>query len=366
MLTGHRYHFKRTTHDLCLDVKFLSANFWRSLNKFIQSSHLISSTLACFVIFVSLVKFLFPSKLAQGYYWVNPSFSFIHVLLPLVIDITIIALATKIAFLIKRRATEAQCYTYMFFSAWAALGLLTCLQIIPLDMTASETWFYCSMAGILGMLGVIIVTFKEHLNSSWCLMIAVLIIVMLGFRTAQRGLEWKNPYTLAMRDAAVTDGDTEADSTIASWYVIRGNYNQARVYALRSISVYPSFTGYNNLGVALANLGDYTGASEAYDVALKYNSYSLMYENLAELTLVSGNPIADKLLLHRAISLYPQDATVWMYVALFDDKYGDNIDSRTAMTRAINLGNNNKTLYDYIMTDQSFTLNVLDKSVFIP
>ena len=309
-----------------------------------------------------LAKFVFPLQLASGYYWVYSSFSFVNVLVPLVIDTAIVGLTVYGAFVFRKRATKAVFYTYMFFTSWAVIGLLLYLQIIPLDLTASEQWFYFPMVGILGMFGVILTVLPLHSLPKWVLpAIGVILIGALGFRTGLRGLDWHNEYTLALSDITSSTENFGAYNVLSKELINQGRFDQAKEYAERSITIFPTFTNYINLGIALTDLGDYSGASRAYYEAIKYGNSSLAFEDIAELTLVFGEPSIDKQFLLQAINRFPQDAKLWMYLAILEDRNEDNIDAKVSISKAASLDQIPQFIYNGIMNNQPFTI-LLDKS----
>ena len=241
------------------------------------------------VISFFIFKFMFPWKLASAYYWTYPHFSFQHVLLPIIIDIASLALITYVAFAVHRRVPKAQFYTYIFFALWTVCGLLPYLQIIPLDMTVSETWFCFSMVGVLGIVGTVLLAFQAKIKPSWFLVGSVLIIGLLGARTAFRSTDWSSAYTLAKHDIAVSKENYNAYNDIAGELIIQGKYKEASQYAARSASIFPNYNNYANLGLALTDLGDYPKAVAAYNRGVSYGPFSLIYENAGRLALVYGD-----------------------------------------------------------------------------
>ncbi len=135
------------------------------------------------IVLFFITKLIFPWKLASAYYWVYRSFSITHFLIPLLFDLAVAAVIVYVAILLKSRATKSQFYTYIFFAMWAALGLLTTIQVVALDMTASQTWFYFSMAGVLGMIGIVITVYPIRIRQVWLLIIAIILLGSLGTRT---------------------------------------------------------------------------------------------------------------------------------------------------------------------------------------
>lgn len=307
-----------------------------------------------------VTKLVFPWKLATGYYWVYTNFSVRHVLLPLLADIIILSLVATVTLVLRQRVSRAMYYTYLFFGVWTALGLITHLQLMPLDMTACETWFCFPMVGVIGMIGVVLVAFQTHLQPSWFLVIAVLVIGVLGFRTAIRGLDWENKTVIAYKDISASPENYAAYSDVARILVLQGRYKEAEGYALHSVNILPTYVNNYNLGGILTKLGDYHGAIRAYNHSLEYLSLSLTYENLAELYVVYGDPTTDSRLFTTALARYPGDSKLLMYLAIIEDEYNDNADAKTYISRAASYGQVPQVLYDNIMNNKSYTLNLYD------
>ncbi len=305
-----------------------------------------------------ITKLVFPWKLATAYYWVHPIFSFRHFIMPLLIDLAVAAVVLYVTVLVRRKAPKAQFYTFLFFMAWTILGLVPYLQIVPLDMTVCEAWFYFSMAGVLGMIGIVLDVLLPRIRLNWLLIVAVLLIGTLGFRTALRGLDWRNPINLAYRDIAASKENYTAYTSLAGYSLELAKFSEARAYASRSTSIYPSYSGYNDLGLALYDLGDYSGAAQSYNLGLKLYSSSELYENLGDLTLFYGNPNTNKQVLLNALEKFPQDYKLWTYLAILEDRYNDNADAKIAITNAARYGQVSQGLYDNIMNNRPFTLNL--------
>jgi protein O-mannosyl-transferase len=313
-----------------------------------------------------LVKFVFPWQLATGYYWTYPTFSFQNVLLPLIVDLAIIILFVYLGFRIQKRATQAMFYAYLFFSLWTTIGLLLYMQITPLDFTASEPWFYFPMAGLLGMLGVISVTFPIRIERKWLIIAASIILCVLGVSTALRGTVWSDSAALASEDKSVSKNDYIVDESYAKYMIRHGRFSEAKTYAQQSVNTFPSFTGYDYLGQALAGLKDYAGAEKAYDAGIKFgNNFSYIYQDKAMLMLVYGDPTSDKMFLLAAVDRFPEDSELWTSLAVFEDMNIDNADAKVAITTASKLGQVPADLSGWILNNQPFSLHMANLSTDI-
>jgi tetratricopeptide (TPR) repeat protein len=281
-----------------------------------------------------LTKFIFPWRLASGYYWVNPTFSVRHFLLPLFIDSAVVSLVVYLAFVIHKKASKELFFSYMFFAIWALIGLIPYLQIAPVDMTACESWFYFSMVGWLGMIGIILVTFQSYIHPKWFVIIATVLIVIFGFRTAIRGLDWDNPISLDYKDIAASPEDFIAYKNVSMYYFNQGNYDKAKVYAEKSIGIYPVGSNYDALGVALTLLGNYPGAAQAFTTGMKYQDINILYENRAAITGGYGTPAANTQFLLSAVNNFPQDPEIWFYLAIQEYRDNNTGDAKIAISNA--------------------------------
>lgn len=306
-----------------------------------------------------LTRFLVPWKLATGYYWVYPTFSIRHVLIPFLFDAAVASLVVYTALVVKRKATEKQFYAFVFFAVWAYLGLVCILQITPLDMTACENWFYFSMFGFIGMIAVLLTTFQARIKPSWFFTVCILLIVGLGVRTAIRGTNYSSTYTLASHDIAVSKQDYAAYSDLAEYEEdVAYNSVLANAYAQKSVAIHPYFSNYYNLAEAETGLNDYAAAVKSYQISLRYGQPVQTYENLAWLTMVYGNYTADRQLILTGINKYPQDASLWTYLAILEYRHGNLVVARADIKTAAKYGQVSQNIYQSILSDQSFKVTI--------
>jgi hypothetical protein len=317
------------------------------------------------IVMLYLSKLIFPWRLATGYYWVHSTFSVRYVLLPLLIDLIVVGLFIYVGFLVHKRSSKAQYYTYLFFAIWAGVGMLPNLQIIPLDLTAAETWFYFSFVGVLGMIGVALGAFR--IRPTWIVIAGVVLIGVFGIRTALRGFDYRSQYRIDNKDIAAAQDNYTAYYDLSSYYFEAGEYNKAETSALASVKIFPSFYNYYNLGVILTHFGDYQQAETAYGLAFEHGSNKQIYEAIGELTLAYGNPSVNKQILLKGVAQYPKDVYLWVDLAIAENKNNDNKDARAALARATLYGNVPKSIYDSIYNDQLFTTTIPNiGSVTIP
>jgi hypothetical protein len=315
------------------------------------------------IILFYLSKIVFPWRLATSYYWVHQTLSFRYFVMPLLIDLIVAGLIIYVGWLIRHRVSKAQYFTYLFFAIWVVVGLLPYLQIIPLDMTACETWFYVSFVGVMGMTGVALAAFR--INAKWLLIIGLIVIGILGVRTALRGLDYRTPYNLAVKNVSASPDDYGAYDVIAIDLFNQGLYAKAQIYEQRSISIWPSYTNYVTLGTIFMEQHKYAAASNAYYQSLKYGQSVVAIEGIAALTLMYGNTVIDREFLLSELNQYPQNYDLWLYLAIFEEKNDDNKDAKIAVINAEKYGQVLPLLYNNILNNLPFTLNISDLNINI-
>lgn len=310
-------------------------------------------------------KLVFPQKLATAYYWVYPKFSIGHVLLPIVADLAILGLFVYLGLRVRARLSSRVFQAYCLFAAWVVIGLAPYLQLIPLDMTLCETWFYFTTAGLLGMIGVALPSFSIRIRPQWLLLPVIILIVVFGVRSAIRGLDYRSQYILATRDLAVSKDDYAAMNNISQHYIDQHNYREAIVYAERSVNAYPTVSNYNNLGVAHEQLGEYVEAVDAYNRALRHNNLSIVYENLGLILMVYSDVNTTERLYYDGLKVYPHDFKLWVYKAIFDGARGHTQEAQADIATAAQYGTVPPYIYTNIMNNRPFTLPLLGKTLLI-
>lgn len=299
-------------------------------------------------------SFLFPIHLAHGYHWAYAKPNFDHFWLPLSIGLTIFTTIACLAFGIRKKFPD-HFRPYLFFLGILVSGLLLHMQIIPLDLTASERWFYFPIFGLLGMIGILSETFFRKINPKILTSISIVIIVLLAGRTFVRTFDWRDQLTLSYRDMEVSKEDFSSMSYIASELLAEGKPEEALRYVERSIAIFPSFQNHNILGMIYTKQGEYEKAKLAYLSGLKYgSSYYPLYSNLAGLSQIYGDRDENIRFLETAVAKFPQSARLWAILALLEYKNGNVRDAKTAINEAYKYdrGDEVSTLHSLILSDK--------------
>lgn len=307
-----------------------------------------------------LLKFIFPWKLASAYYWIYPNYSNSHFLLPFLFDVLFIGLVIFVTLQMRKRAYDKIFKTYMFFLSWFVIGLIPLLQIVPLDMTVCETWFCISMVGLLGMIGAVVIAFQKEIDLKTFLYVSLLFLLIFGGRTLARGVDWNNPLVIYKQDASTSSNDYAADIGISAALIKIRNYNEAEVFASRSINIKPTIYGYFDLGSSYEQQGKYNEAVNAYLNALRYGQNYLVDTKLGELSLFYMSPSESQELLNEAVFIYPRQGNLWELLALAEAKNNDQKDSTTSINNAAGLTFVPSKLIYSINNDQPTTVNFAD------
>ena len=301
------------------------------------------------ILFFYISKLVNIKELSSGYYWIHVSFSLRYFLIPLLTDCVVLGVIIYQANLLRKKGDNAQYKTFLFFGIWLIIGLIPYLQIIPLDMTVSETWFYFSFAGLLGLIGVSISNSRIVFDNTKLFLLFAFVLVIMGVRTAARGTDWQQPVKMAYKDISVSRENYDAYNTIAQHLMYdQSDYTAAQFYIRKSINLYPSYINYYYLGVDLTHLGNFQGAIEAYNQSLSHGNLKDIYEYLGQLQL-AFSPVsqAKKTLLH-GLNIYPQDSILWKYLAIAYAKDGESSKAKKAIEQAAVYGPVPGVVYDAI------------------
>lgn len=311
-----------------------------------------------------VLKFLLPLKLATGYYWTESSASFGSFIVPLM---ALLLLIGGLVYGYKRlqpRLSTADQKAWLFFGCWTVVGMASYVQIVPLDMTASETWLAFAGMGILGLLGMLgreLLAIRP-VNIEYMLMAGVLVILLLAGRTMVRGFDYADPYALAATNISVDDTNYNAYNQLAEQALKQNDFASGQEYAAKSVAIYPTFTNYNHLGLAYGGLREYAKAAEAYRQGLRHNpNYNVLYQNLAQLALAYQDEQLNEQFMQQTVKKFPGDGMLWLYLAIYEQKNGNHQEALDALQHATAP----QVIYDAIMSDQKLKIDLYSLSTSI-
>lgn len=311
------------------------------------------------IVFFYLKAFVYPLNLVSSYQWVHTNITFINFLLPLFIIVLFLISVTSLGWFIYKKHNDEYSKLFVLFNFWLFSGLVLHLQIVPLDATVAERWFYFPMVGLLGILGLAFSTIYKNLKKTW-IIILIIILILLAIRTFVRGFDWNNDYILVVHDIQVSKNSYVLEYKLSSELAKQGRFDEAKIHAERSITLYPYFTNYNTLGTIYLNLNDYGNAEKAFLKGLQFGNYYPIYENLALLYLNYGDPKKNIQFIKGGVKHFPQSSKLWLYLAILEYKSKNIHESKEAIYKAYSLSKNQQTIavYNKIMNNEPLDINV--------
>lgn len=284
--------------------------------------------------FYYLKTFVLPIDLASSYQWVYKQIDFNHFIFPLFIGLLFLGVVGYFGFYIRKHKSK-NFIPYIFFCVWFFVGMGIHMQIIPLDATVAEGWFYFPMVGLLGMIGIITQTYFKFLNKFLVIILVSIILFLLSIRTFIRTFDWRNELTIATHDLKVSKDAWGLENELSYAYFKNGRFEEARVHAQKSVQLHPFITNYINLGAAYFSLKDFPKAKQAFMQSLKYGDLYQTYENLGFLSLSYGDPIENiDFIKNVALKKHPQDGKLWFYLSVLEYNFGDKEVAKNAIGKA--------------------------------
>jgi tetratricopeptide (TPR) repeat protein len=282
------------------------------------------------IIFFYLATLLYPQTLAVSQQWLVTTPVLQSFWLPLIIDLLFFLVPISFGWkLLYKKSFHYK--TYLFFSLWFVLGWAAHWNIIPLEMTVAERWFYFASPGLLGIFGVMLIHVKIIKRAKLLLVIfCALVLTALAIRTTIRNADWKDEITLYEHDLKTNHESYQLENQLANALLGQGQYDQAKPHILRSIQLAPRFwENWNNLGVYYESKNNIPRSINAFSTALANNpQYRMGYVNLAN-TLYHYHGAGDaKPVLTKALAHFPHDAVLLSLDAIAAYKLGD---SQTAL-----------------------------------
>jgi hypothetical protein len=277
------------------------------------------------VIFYYIKTFFFPAELAFNQQWIirqidvgNFYFPFIGILLLL-----IILFAIGLYFFAQIKSDSK---TYFFFLIWFITGLLFISQLLPLNMTVADRWFYFPIIGLLGIIGYLLNGFSlKNIKISPFVLIflSLVIVIIFSYRTIVRNTDWKDNLTLYSHDTKIyTNASIEND--LGMEYGKLSQYDNAITHLNNAVEMRPCEWHLYNLGYAYELNGQKQLALTNYKKAIhakpckrtNTNHLEILYLRLGRLLILINTPIEAKQIVKDGLDEYPQSVTLWALLGL--------------------------------------------------
>jgi hypothetical protein len=256
------------------------------------------------IILTYSATFLFPYHLTVAQHWIIHKPDVFTFYIPLLIDMIIIGLLVMGFVLVRKTSSNRR--AYLFLCSWFMISFLFHLQIIPLDFTVAERWFYVPSIGLLGMICIVVSNLK-HLRN--VIIIASILISVLGIRTLVRAQEWSNGLILFSHDGTRSTNAFDLENNWGVELFRVGRYNEALQHFARSTTLAPgSSINWLNFGIMYERRGDYDKALQCYRRATQNGEYYLAYENYVALLMkLKQYHEAQQFLEQKALKSFPHD-----------------------------------------------------------
>jgi hypothetical protein len=324
------------------------------------------------IFFYYLKTFFFPKILIIDQQWVISAVNYSTVYLPVISDILFFTLLIIIGiYLFKFQKNYFK--PFLFFSIWFILGISMLLQIYPLDATVADRWFYNPVMGLIGIVAVSCQSIlQKRIHSRlFPVILAVLIICSLSWRTIMRNTDWHDGITLYTHDIQLSDNyDIEMD--LGAILAYNGEFTKALPHLKKSVASRPYEKNLYDLGIVYANLGNKGKAGTYLLMAIQtapmhkpsletdigYSTILVFYDKNPQAVPFITNALKD----------YPASAALWINLAIakFNQHNKQGALEAIAKAYAIIPIPQGSYLYNHIKNNESFKINESGKIFTYP
>jgi protein O-mannosyl-transferase len=299
------------------------------------------------IIFYYLKTFFFPIQLALGHSWVVTTLNFSRFYLPLFIDLFFFAILFFLG-LYLRKINRKFFLTYLFFVCWLVLGIFMHLQIVPLDVTVAERWFYFPIVGMLGILGTIfnLGSYKK-IRKEMIIITGIIIIALLAGRTMVRNTNWINTLTLCQHDLQIIPESYSVQSVCAGELLKAGRYEEAKKYYAKAAELAPKWgSNWYQYGLSYEYTKNIEKAQEYYRKSIQLSNEVNAYVSLASTYLkYEDNPQEAKKIAEKGLKSYPNYQRLQLYLAVCEYRLGNKQKALEIATKAHQISPTSESQY---------------------
>lgn len=312
---------------------------------------------------------VFPLNLSISQIWVVTQISSITFLIPFLVCLLLGTLLGFLLYQTKKQNEQSLYKTLLFFSLWFGITMLPFLQLIPLEMTVADRWFYTTLIGLLGIVGVLAKNFSRY--NQYLTIGAILIIILLSIRTFIRTFDWHDDVTINKHDVQHQKNNFILMDDLAMAYLREGRTDEALKYERQSLSISPQAVTTGHLGNIYYAQKKFALATAEYNKAIKIigndptgqfaGSVQQYYMNMVAIKLHTEHPHeAITLLKNHALKQLPQDHVFYILLAYAYYKAGDQQQAINAAAQAYQLYPNNQyaTFYERLQHNLPVNINL--------
>ncbi|HSW96882.1 MAG TPA: hypothetical protein VLF89_03575 [Candidatus Saccharimonadales bacterium] len=320
------------------------------------------------VIFYYLKTFVFPDKLVIEQQWLVTKIDFGNFYFPLFIDSLFFIVLLYLGFYLYKM--KSFFLPYIFFCSWFLLGIIFHSQIVPLDMTVADRWFYFPIVGLLGIIGVIVQLLllllpQKHLQKT-CYIVAIIILVFLSIRTVIRNEDWANGITLYSHDLKFYD-NYDIENNLGYEYANEHNYKEAIIHFEKSIALLPHEGNLYNIGLIYEQIGDKKKTIEYLTRAINAKNYNPIkhkheldtYKSLAWQLLKNRSFPSAKKIIKEGLTDYPDMPALWEDLAICEYGLHNQNQALVAIKKAQKLSANEEVNMLYLAIQNKKAINLL-------
>ena len=264
------------------------------------------------ILFFYIKSFFYPSRLLISQHWYMESVTISSFYIPLLIDFIFFGILTIVLFMLYYRESTGRraptrMYTVYFWICVA--GIFFHSHMLPLDFTVADQWFYVPMAGLLGMIGVILTEFISGSKRNVWLVIFSIVTVALAFRSMHRVYMWRDQRDLFMHDYRYNKDSYDLVNNVGYVLVQEDRNDEALKFFIRETKLAPDYpVGWVNAGVLYELKGDLDTAEKYYERATETgNHYSAYKRYLLLLMKRKKYREAKSLLENKILQYFPKD-----------------------------------------------------------
>lgn len=314
------------------------------------------------IFFYYISNFFYPNRLATDQLWAVKNINVTTFYLPLFSECIFFFGIAILGFYLYNKKKDFT--TYIFFLLWFLIGIGAYLQIVPLDFTVNDRWFYLPIAGLLGLLGLALKQITvSHNTKKIGLTIGVMLLVLLSLRTISRNTNWSDNLTLFTHDNHIIE-NYDIENNIGGEYFLQSNYHKALDHYVKSEELLPYEVNTYNVGVTYEQLGNLPMALRFYEAVIQRKNFMIdsiykqyAYEAAAKIYAFREKPSNNSLkFIQVGLQEYPQSGYLW--AALADEYY--KLGNRS---EAIIAARNAKTILPIMQTNYMYQQILSNKPI---